>query len=379
MGNLMKKREPLLHLSKRDEMAFLPAAAVRLLAVLLSLMVCAMVIFGLTRLNPIEVYEAIFSGAVGTSRRLWVTIRDALILLCVAIGLTPAFKMRFWNIGAEGQILAGGCAAAAIMIYGGNSLPAPVLMLTMVIASMLAGLVWGLIPAVFKAVWNTNETLFTLMMNYVAMQVVTFGIVFWENPAGSNTVGIINAKTKAGWLPAIGQLTYGWNLVIVLFLTVAMFIYLKYSKQGYEIAVVGESKNTARYIGINVRKVILRTMSLSGAICGLAGFILVSGSSHTISTSTAGGRGFTAIIVAWLSKFNTFTMILVSFFLVFMQKGALQIASQFNLNENASDVITGIILFFILGSEFFINYKVEFRSGLKASPCLLRPAERKEG
>ena len=157
-----------------------------------------------------------------------------------------------------------------------------------------------------------------------------------------------------------------WNLVIVLALTVAMFIYLKYSKQGYEIAVVGESENTARYAGINVKRVILRTMALSGAICGIAGFIIVGGASHTISTSTAGGRGFTAIIVSWLSKFNTFVMILVSFFLVFMQKGAGQIASQFNLNENASDIITGIILFFILGCEFFINYKVGFRSGKKS-------------
>lgn len=354
-------KEPLVHISKREEMPLAKAVMVRLVAVLLSLIVCAFVIFILTKLNPVEVYKAIFDGAVGTSRRSWVTIRDSLILLCVAIGLTPAFKMRFWNIGAEGQILMGGCVTAAMMIYAGDSMPTPVMFAVMIAASIAAGLIWGLIPAVFKAVWNTNETLFTLMLNYVAMQIVTFCIVFWENPAGSNTVGIINSKTKIGWLPSLGGLTYGWNVVIVLLLTVGMFVYLKYSKQGYEIAVVGESENTARYVGISVKKVIMRTMAISGAICGLAGFILVSGSSHTISTSTAGGRGFTAIIVAWLSKFNTFTMILVSFFLVFMQKGALQIASQFKLNENASDVITGIILFFILGSEFFINYQLHFR------------------
>lgn len=358
-------KEPVFHISKRDGMPRLKAVLIRLLAVLSSLIVCAVVIYALTRLNPVEVYKAIFNGAAGTVRRTWVTIRDALVLLCVAIGLTPAFKMRFWNIGAEGQILMGGCLTAAIMIYAGDSLPGGLLLAVMFLASMAAGMVWGLIPAVFKAIWNTNETLFTLMLNYVAMQIVTFCIVFWENPAGSNTVGIINSQTRAGWLPNLFGQAYGWNVVIVLLLTVGMFIYLKYSKQGYEIAVVGESENTARYVGISVKKVILRTMAISGAICGLAGFILVSGSSHTISTSTAGGRGFTAIIVAWLSKFNTFTMILVSFFLIFMQKGALQIASQFNLNENASDVITGIILFFILGSEFFINYQLTFRKGCK--------------
>lgn len=360
-------KEPFVHISKREDMPFAKAVMVRLIAVLLSLIVCAFVIFILTKLNPVEVYKAIFSGAVGTNRRLWATIRDSLILLCVAIGLTPAFKMRFWNIGAEGQILVGGCVTAAVMIYGGDSMSTGMMFTVMIIASIVAGMIWGLIPAIFKAIWNTNETLFTLMLNYVAMQIVTFCIVFWENPAGSNTVGIINSKTKLGWLPPLFGLTYGWNVVIVLILTVGMYIYLKYSKQGYEIAVVGESENTARYVGISVKKVIMRTMAISGAICGLAGFILVSGSSHTISTSTAGGRGFTAIIVAWLSKFNTFTMILVSFFLVFMQKGALQIASQFKLNENASDVITGIILFFILGSEFFINYRLQFRKNVKES------------
>ncbi|MDO5416401.1 MAG: ABC transporter permease [Lachnospiraceae bacterium] len=349
----------MIHISKRDDISFAKAWGIRIIAVLLSLVVCAVVIIALTRLNPVEVYKAIFDGAVGTKRRSWATIRDAAILLCIAVALTPAFKMRFWNIGAEGQVLMGGVLTAFFMINFAGKLPAPVLFAAMIVSSMAAGLVWGLIPAVFKAFWNTNETLFTLMLNYVAMQITTFCIVFWENPVGSNTVGIINSKSKIGWLPPLFGLTYGWNVVMILAVTLAMHIYLKYSKQGYEIAVVGESEKTARYVGISVKKVIMRTMAISGALCGLAGFILVSGSGHTISTSTAGGRGFTAIIVAWLSKFNAGAMILVSFFLVFMQKGAMQIASQFKLNENASDIITGIILFFILGSEFFINYQVK--------------------
>ncbi len=355
-------KEPLMHISKRDGIETWKSWLIRMIAVLLSLVVCAGVIVALTGLNPIEVYKGIFDGAIGTKRRAWMTIRDTLVLLCIAVGITPAFKMRFWNIGAEGQVLIGGVTSAAMMIYLGNSLPSMVLFPLMFLGSAAAAMIWGVIPAFFKAYWNTNETLFTLMMNYVATQVITYCIIFWENPKGSNSVGTINSTTKGGWIPKLFGLDYGWNLVIVLALTVAMFIYLKYSKQGYEIAVVGESENTARYAGINVKRVILRTMALSGAICGIAGFIIVGGASHTISTSTAGGRGFTAIIVSWLSKFNTFVMILVSFFLVFMQKGAGQIASQFNLNENASDIITGIILFFILGCEFFINYKVGFRS-----------------
>lgn len=354
-----------LHIAARDSIAWWKAWLIRLVAVLLSLVVCAIVIFGLTKMNPVEVYKGIFEGALGTSRRTWVTIRDTMVLLLISIGLTPAFRMKFWNIGAEGQVLVGGAATAALMIYCGDSLPTPLLLVLMFLASMAAGVIWGIIPAVFKAYFNTNETLFTLMLNYVAMQVVTFCIVYWENPSGSNTVGIINSASQAGWLPPLFGLTYGWNVVIVMIFTVGMYVYMKYSKQGYAIAVVGESRNTARYARINVKKTIIRTMGISGGICGLAGFLLVSGASHTISTSTAGGRGFTAIIVAWLSKFNAFVMILVSFFLVFMQKGAIQIASQFNLNENASDVITGIILFFILGSEFFIRYRFEITKGHK--------------
>ena len=219
-----------------------------------------------------------------------------------------------------------------------------------------------MVPATFKAVWNTNETLFTLMMNYVAIQLTSYFVALWENPVGSNTVGVINQRTKDGWFPELFGQEYGLNVVLVLLLTVGMFLYLKYSKQGYEISVVGDSENTARYAGINVKKVTIRTMAISGAICGLAGFIAVAGASHTIS-STAGGRGFTAIIVAWLAQFNTFVMILISFLLVFLQKGAIQIASQFNLNDYASNIITGIILFFILGSEFFINYRIILRGG----------------
>lgn len=353
--------EPLVHISKRDDCGFFHACAVRLIAIFLSLIVCAIVIFALTGLDPIQVYASIIKGAVGTNRRLWITLRDALILLLVAVALAPAFKMHFWNTGGEGQILIGALASAAVMINFDTYLSNWALIFVMAVASLLAGLIWGVIPALFKAQWNTNETLFTLMMNYVAMQLVAFCIVFWENPAGSNSVGVINPKTHAGWLSEIFGLKYGWIMIVVLALTVFMYIYLKYSKQGYEIAYVGSSVNTARYAGISVKKVIIRTMSISGALCGLAGFLLVSGSGHTISTTLSDNRGFTAIVVAWLSKLNTFTMMLVSFLLTFMEKGAIQIGSDFNLNENAADIITGIILFFVLGCEFFINYKVEFR------------------
>jgi simple sugar transport system permease protein len=339
----------------------LKAFGIRLIAIIIALLISGLFIFSVTKLNPAEVYKAMYSGALGSGRRAWITVRDTMMLLCISVGLAPAFKMKFWNIGAEGQILVGGCVTAGLMIYLGNNLSTPVLLIVMALGSIVAGAIWGIIPAVFKAKWDTNETLFTLMMNYVAIQITSYCVALWENPSGSNTVGIINQSTKVGWFPDIFGQSYLLNVIIVMALTIGMFVYLRYSKQGYEIAVVGESQNTARYTGIKISRVFIRTMAISGAICGLSGFVAVAGASHTISTSTAGGRGFTAIIVAWLAKFNTFVMLLISFLLVFLQKGAIEIASQFKLNDFAANVITGIILFCIIGCEFFINYKLVFR------------------
>ena len=347
----------MIHISKRVSMPKWQGWLIRLAAVGIALLVNAALIYALTKLNPIRVYITMFQGAFGTQRRIWNTLADTAMLLCIGVGHAPAFKMKFWNIGAEGQILVGGLASAACMIYF-KSIPSGILLLIMFILSGLAGGIWGAIPAVSKVKLNTNETLFTLMMNYIAIQLTSYFVALWENPKGSNCVNIINPDTNIGWFPAVFGRQYLLNVVIVMIMVVLMYLYLKRTKHGYEIAVVGASKSTARYAAIDVNKVTIRTVSISGAICGIAGFIAVAGQSHTISTNTAGGKGFIAIIVAWLSKFNTFVMILVSLLLVFLDKGAREIASKFNINDHMSKMIMGIILFFILGSEFFINYKI---------------------
>ena len=351
-------KSPLLRIAKREDIPRWKAWLIRLIAVVLALAVDGLIIFAIVKLNPVEVYQAMFSGAFGTARRSWVSIRDITILLSIGIGLAPAFKMKFWNLGAEGQILVGGVATAGCMIYFGGHIPNWLLLIVMALASIIAGGIWGLIPAAAKARWDTNESLFTLMLNYVAIQLTSYAVARWENPVGSNTVGIINQNTRAGWFPELFGQAYGLNVLLAIILMVGMYAYLQYTKQGYEIAVAGESYNTARYAGINMTKVYLRTMLISGAICGYSGFIAVSGASHTISTDTAGGRGSTAIIVAWLAKFNPFVMVLISALLVFLGNGATEIASRYNLNDYASQMIEGIILFFILGSEFFINYRI---------------------
>lgn len=354
-------KEPLFHIAKRSAMPWWKSWLIRAAAVVFALIVSAIVTVFLTKENPFSVYFYMIDGAIGTERRIWSLLQNIAMLLCVALAVTPAFKMRFWNIGAEGQVLVGGLASAACMILLGGKVPNAVLLLIIVASSILAGMLWAVIPAFFKANWNTNETLFTLMMNYIAIQLVSFFVYKWSVPKGSGQIGVINSETEAGWLPSIGNYNYLLNVLIVLAITVAVYIYLKYSKHGYELTVVGESENTARYIGVNVKKVIIRTMALSGAICGIVGMLLVSGTDHTITRDTAGGRGFTAIMVSWLAKFNPIYMIFTSFLIVFLQKGATEISTQFELNDSFSEIITGIIIFFIIGCEFFINYSVKFR------------------
>lgn len=341
------------HLVKREPMVWYKNVFVRAIAIIASLIVSAVAITILTGKNPLEVYASMVSGAFGSSLRIWSLVQNVAILLCISLAVTPAFKMKFWNCGAEGQVLIGGLATTAVMMFLGDSLPYPALIVVMLIASILAGIIWSVIPAFCKALWNTNETLFTLMMNYVAIQSVAFFLKYFVK-SGS---GVLAPMSEYG-LPVLFGQSYLLNIIIVAVLTVLVYIYLKKTKHGYEISVVGESENTAKYIGINVRKVVIRTLVVSGALCGIAGLLLVGGTNHTISTTTVDGRGFTAIMVSWLGKFNPVYMVLTSFLIVFLQRGAGQVSTDFRLPSAISDIVTGIILFFIIGCEFFLQYKI---------------------
>ncbi len=347
----MKKNT--IHIVKREPMAWYYNMLVRAGAIVASLLVSAVVIMLLTKKNPIEIYASMLSGAFGSGLRIWSLLQNVAILLCISLALTPAFKMKFWNCGGEGQVLVGGLATVSVMMFLGDTLPYPLLLIVMIAASVLAGIVWAVIPAVFKAKWNTNETLFTLMMNYVAVQLVAFFLKYFVK-SGS---GILTPMPEHG-LPVLFGQSYLLNIITVAVLTVAVYVYLSKTKHGYEISVVGESENTAKYIGINVPKVVIRTLIVSGALCGIAGLLLVGGTNHTISTTTVDGRGFTAIMVSWLAKFNPAFMVLTSFLIVFLEKGAGQVSTDFRLPSAISDIVTGIILFFIIGSEFFLQYKI---------------------
>ena len=356
----MNKKGSLFHISKRDTLPLPKALLIRGGILVLALVFCGLITTLLTGQDPIAVYRTILKGAFGSPRRIGVTFRNVAVLLGISLAVTPAFKMRFWNIGAEGQTIIGCLATTTCMILLGGKVPHALLIVISLAAALLAGAIWGFLPAFFKAKWNTNETLFTLMMNYIAMQLTSYFIIVWEVPKGAGKIGIINQDTHAGWLPEVGN-SYLLPILIVGLMTVLMYVYLQYSKHGYEIAVVGESQRTASYAGIKVDRVIIRTMVLSGAICGLMGYILTAGISHTLTTTIVDSRGFTAVMVSWMSKFNPFIMIASSLLLVTMDRGASEVASTLSLNHSFADILTGIILFFIIATEFFITYKVTLR------------------
>ena len=360
------------HVVKRSTIPLWKSMLFRVIAVFAALLLCSLLSIFMIGANPIKFISTMFVGAFGTGARIWAFAKDAAILLCIALAITPAFKMRFWNIGAEGQTLIGALAAVAIVIYC-PGLPNWLQLILMFIAAVLAGAIWGGLPAVFKAIWGTNETLFTLMMNYVSSGLVAYFLLLWT-PSGSSVLG----RLDSGHLPVLGHENL-LMILLVLLLTGGIYVYQKYTKQGYEISVVGESENTAKYICINVRKVIIRTMIISGAICGFAGYLIVGALDHSVAATSVGGMGFTAIMVSWLAKFNPLVMIGTSSFITFLDRGSAQVTSTFNIDSSFPSMVVGIVLFFIIGCEFFIGYqlKPKVREEAKEAPAT-ETVEKKE-
>lgn len=348
----MAKEFPL-RVTRRADISTGKAWLVRLCAILLALLTGG-VFVAILGYDPLAVYREMISGSLGSRMSIELTAKLTIPLLITSLGVTLAFKMRFWNIGGEGQLIMGGMFASYFALFHADW-PGFVLFPVMFLAGILGGGIWALIPAFFKVRFGTNETLFTLMLNYIALYLVSWlqeGP--WRDP-GANGFPKIASFDKSAVLPKLFGVQIGW--VIALVLVAILFVYLRYTKQGYEISVVGESRATANYAGMNVQKIILRTMFLSGAVAGIAGMVQVSGSDRTLSTGVAGGVGFTAIIVAWLARLNPISSMIIAFLFAVLEKGSSVVQSQYNLSTDCADVLQGIILFFVLGCEFFIRYK----------------------
>ena len=356
-----KIRTPLVSVLKRDKLPTYKAIIIRIATFIFTFLLSMLFCFFIIKENYFEIIGTLFSGAL---IRPWRLIMDACLLLAFGIAIVPAFKMKYWNMGANGQVLMGALVSIVLMFYLNNfatksSMNNTLLIILMLFASILVSVIWAVIPAIFKVFFNTNETLFTLMMNYIAAGLVSY-INYILAQGKKESPGIVNSATESGWMPTVLD-KYFLPIVIIIVITTLIYFYMKKTKQGYEISVVGDSINTAKYVGMNTKKIIIRTIIVSGIICGIIGFLYASAINQSIDKNTCGSLGFTAILVAWLANFNPIIMAGISFVLAFLTLGTSKVSSTYRLgNNDLSNVIIGLIFFAILISEFFIRFKLKF-------------------
>lgn len=347
----------MIQIVKRAEISKTDNFKIRCIAILLSLLVLGMFLL-VIKLNPIEVYAALIEGSLGSTYSIKQTLIKAIPLIITSLGISIAFKMQFWNIGGEGQMVMGAFAASffALKFPHMDKLP---LILIMFCAGILGGGLWALIAALLKGKWQTNETIVTLMLNYIALKFITY-LQYgpWKDKRAMGFPKIPNFSPNAT-LPEVFGIHMGWIIAIIL--VIIVYIFMKYTKKGYEIAVLGESEKTAIYAGIKIRKTMYIAIFLSGALCGIAGVIQASAVSRTLTAEVAGGAGFTAIIIAWLSALSAPIIVIVSILFAALLEGASFIQTAFGIPQAAAQLIQAVILFFVLGSEFFTRYKVNFK------------------
>lgn len=366
----------MIRISKKDELSSLKSAFVRIGAVLFAVLISALMI-GAMGYNPLKTFDAMVKGSFGTAFGIRNSVSIAIPYLVTALGISIAFRMKFWNIGAEGQIVMGAVFATYITRIMSSETSGVILIVLMALAGMIGGAFWALVPALFKAFSKTNETLFTLMLNYIAIKITLYlRSVIWRDPQAMGFPRVAAIPLQAR-LPKLFGVHIGW--IIALILVVIVYIFIKYTKKGYEIQVVGESDKTAHYAGINVKKVLITGVLLSGALAGLTGMLKLNGMSYSLSESIGGGDGFTAIIIAWLSGLSAPVMVLVAFFFAAMKQGAMAIEVRMGIPSSVAEIIQGMILFCALASEFFIRYKVVFdikRKYVKRATSLEKGEER---
>lgn len=308
--------------------------------------------------DPVDTYVKMYNGAFGSTYSFSETLVKAIPLMLTGLGVSLAFRMKLWNIGAEGQLYMGAFAASGLALAMGD-LNAWILLPLMLVAGFIAGGLWGVIPGALKAYWQVNETITTLMLNYVAIFWVDY-LVYgpWKDPA-SLGFPLTPRFSDNAYLPAIGDTRVHMGLIIALIIALVFYLLLKYTRWGYEVRVIGESQEAARYAGMNVMKNILLVMLISGGIAGMAGMIEVAGITHRLQHGISPGYGYTAIIVAWLGRLNPFTIILVAFLFGALLVGGFSVQS-YGIPLSVVFMLQGAILFFILAGEIFIKHRPVF-------------------
>ena len=367
----MNRNEPLFRVVKRDDQSPLRLIGFYVAAVVLALLI-GTVLLTILGVPAGDYYTDMFTLGMIDNKYAYKQVEGFIKLfvplLLTSMALSLAFKMRFWNIGGEGQFIMGAVGAGAVAFKLGETMPQPVVLLLMALCGLLCGGLYGVFVAWLRMKYGTNETLMTLMLNYIALYFLQF---LGETKAPWNFfLDPKSERPKFAKFPdggkmitfPIGKFNLNLTLLIAIIICVGIYVYLKYSKQGYEIAVVGDSPNTARYAGMNVGKIVIRTIFLSAAMIGLAGAFYVA-SAGTLSTSVTNDVGWTGIIVAWLAQLNTIGIVVASLLITVLQFGS-QVAgaSYSTIDANFADLLQGIILFIVLAADFFTRFKLVWRS-----------------
>ena len=339
---------------KKDELTHKKEIMIRISAVILALIFVA-IVMTIVGYNALEIFSNIIKGSLSSKYRIVETINKTIPLTVLSLGVAIAFKMKFWNIGAEGQFYMGAFGATFVALNF-SYLPSPVVLTLMFVAGAICGGLWALIPALLKTKFETSETLVTLMLNYIAIKWISY-LQYgpWKDPNGIGFPKIATFE-KSAVLPKVFGIHCGF--IIALVLVVLVHILLTKTKLGYEISVLGESQTTAKYAGMNVVKIIIIAILLSGAMAGIAGMMQCSAIEQTLNDKLSGGLGFTAVITTWLANLSAPLILVVSFLFALLLQGGAFLQSAMQIPASVAEVIQGIIIFFVLASEFFIRYKI---------------------
>ncbi len=356
------------HIVKRENCPLWKKMLFYVVAIVLALLIGGGILLAIG-VDPIAYFTRMFTmGTIGNkiAYKAYINyLKDFVPLVLTAVALSLAFKMRFWNIGGEGQFIMGTIAASAVAIKLGNVLPSALVLVLMCVAAMAAAGLYGLLVAALKVRFGTNETLLTLMLNYVALYLLTFLMEtkaswnFFLNPDELRPVP--QAYPESARFPTIpmGE-KFELNICVILVLVIGVLIhiYLKRTKQGYEINVVGDSAGTARYAGMKVNRIVLRTVFLSAALIGLAAAFKM-GTVGTMSTAITADVGWTGIIVAWLAQLNTVAIFIVSALISVLHYGSTVAAATFKqVDSSFANMLQGFILFLVLAADFLIRFKI---------------------
>ena len=351
---------------KRKSLSRKATILVPIVSFLVALLLGAILLL-LTGVNPIVTYQAMVRGAFGSSYALSETLVVAIPLMLTSLGVAIAFRMRFWNIGAEGQLVFGGIAAAGVALHFADFIPGGLLLPAILLAGMVAGALWAGIPAALKAYLGVDETLTTLMLNYVAILFASYLYYgAWRDPMGMGFPGTARFVEDA-WLPRFfGRAHYG--LIFAVIGAIILWFIFNRTRWGFELKIIGENKTAAKYLGIKIAGNIVLALLLSGALSGLAGATQVAGIFRRLQTGLAAGYGYTAIIIAWLSQLNPIAVLFVSVLMGALFVGGDQVQMMMGLPSAVGFVLQGLILFPMLAGMLFTEYRLRIVRTEKSQP-----------